>query len=139
MKLLNLSNHKLTETQLKEISEMRCEVVELDQEDKQKWGQLTPDNYRKICDEILIKYNVEAYHLAGFPAAVVYVSNIMENCFYAYSERNSIEVQNPDGTVEKKVVFEHKGFYRYPNPKDIHNIDWDPTIKEMEKLAQAKF
>lgn len=113
-KILNVSNHKLTDDQINELSEKDIEVVELDELDKRLWSQLTPNNYRLIADSILNKYAVDLYHLAGFPAAVVYVCNQKQNkCYYAFSERCSIEELQADGSVVKKNVFKHKGFYLY--------------------------
>lgn len=119
MKILNLSNHRLTEAQEKELKEVLEfeEIVELDEEDKKAWGQLNPGNYKKIVKEIMDKYDVVAYHVAGFAPAVVDVvkiaEDIMRPCYYAYSERKTIEKENKDGTVTKTAIFEHKGFYLY--------------------------
>ena len=113
-KLLNLSNHKLTDEQVNELLQKAIEVVELDELDKRLWSQLTPNNYKLIADSILNKYTVDLYHLAGFPAAVVYVCNQNQNkCYYAFSERCSIEETQPDGSIVKKNIFKHKGFYLY--------------------------
>ena len=113
-KILNLSNHNLNTKQIEELNSKCLEIVELDELDKRLWSQLTPGNYKLITDSILVKYRVDFYHLAGFPAAVVYVCNQMENkCYYAFSERSSVEETQPDGSVIKKNVFKHKGFYLY--------------------------
>lgn len=119
MKILNLSNHNLTDLQIKELKEKLefTEIVELDVEDKKIWGQLNPGNYHEETTRIMDKYDVVAYHVAGFAPAVVYAVEIAENnmkpCYYAYSERKVIEKENEDGTVVKTAVFEHKGFYLY--------------------------
>lgn len=110
--LLNLSNHNLTEFQLKELEEKGFSVLELDTNDKKIWGQLNPTNYKETCDRILKKYKVEAYHIAGFAPAVVYIVNKASLCFYAYSERKSIE-KEINGIITKTSVFEHKGFFMY--------------------------
>lgn len=113
-KILNLSNHIFTEDQLNELEQMGYKAIELQQEDKQMWGQLNPQDYKAVCNKILSKYRVNAYHLAGFPAAVVYVCNQKENkCYYAFSERCSVDETQPDGSVVKKNIFKHKGFYLY--------------------------
>ena len=113
-KILNLSNHNLNTKQIEELNSKGLEIVELDELDKRLWSQLTPGNYKLITDSILVKYRVDFYHLAGFPAAVVYVCNQKDGkCYYAFSERCSIEETQPDGSVVKKNIFKHKGFYLY--------------------------
>lgn len=115
MKILNLSNHTLTEEQVKELREKEyTEIIELDAEDKIAWGQLVPDTYKKVCDNILAKYKADAIHLAGFPAAIVYVAlKTSLPCLYAYSPRICVETPMPDKTINKNYVFKHMGFYRY--------------------------
>ena len=123
-KLLNVSNHVLGLNQLEESKEKGFVVVELPEELKKAWSQLKPDNYPQVCNDI-IQYaednQCEAMHLAGFPAAVTL---ICVDChpdyplFYAYSERESIEVSKEDGSVEKKNIFKHKGFFEYIRSKE---------------------
>lgn len=117
-KILNLSNHVLTEEQKKELTEKGYEVVELDKEEKEVWGQLNPDNYINVCECIISKYydqGVRSLHVAGFPAAVSYITKVFSimECLYAYSERKSVEKTNEKGEVVKTNVFVHKGFYPY--------------------------
>lgn len=66
MKILNLSNHKLTEKQIEELKERLKfrEIVELDKEDKKIWNQLTIENYKKETKRIMEKYNVDSYHIS---------------------------------------------------------------------------
>lgn len=115
MKILNLSNHTLTLEQINELDQQGYnEIVELSAEDKKAWGQLVPDTYKEVCDNILAKYKTDAIHLAGFPAATVYVaSKSTVSCLYAYSERNCVETPMPDGSIDKRYIFRHLGFYRY--------------------------
>ena len=115
MKILNLSNHTLTLEQINELDQQGYnEVVELDQEDKKAWGQLVPDTYKEVCDNILAKYKADAIHLAGFPPATIYVAlKSTVPCLYAYSERNCVETPMPDGSIDKRYIFKHLGFYRY--------------------------
>lgn len=121
MKVLNVSNHVLTEVQL---DDLRVNwdvdrVIELPDDLKAAWSNLTPDNYRDVCDKILeFSYRCNDtkavfIHLAGFPAAVNYIAKEHPGCIYAYSERTSTDIPQPDGTVKKVSVFNHKGFYRY--------------------------
>ena len=118
-KLLNCSNHVLGLNQLAELETMGYVVVELPDTLKSVWGQLTPDNYLRVCNDVVAfaeENGIEAFHVAGFPAAVtalcidIYPTTPI---FYAYSERMSIEEPQPDGSVVKKNVFKHKGFYPY--------------------------
>lgn len=119
-KLLNISNHTLGLEQIDELASKGYQVVELPTELKQKWGQLTPDNYHEVCHEIkdfMVENEVDATHVAGFAPAVNYFVNkvsVVSNNYYAYSARDLIvEVTKPDGTVVKEAKFRHKGFYLY--------------------------
>lgn len=120
-KILNMSNHTLTGEQIAELSSMGYEVVELTAEDKALWGQMNPSNYKEFIYRVMedsdTRYNVDAYHVAGFPPAVVnavcLACTLDKPAFYAYSERVSEEVHQPDGTVKKVNVFKHLGFFEY--------------------------
>lgn len=115
MKILNLSNHTLTHEQIKELIEMGyIEIIELDAEDKKAWGQLVPDTYREVCNNILDKYKADAIHLAGFAPATVYVAlKATVPCFYAYSPRVCVETPMPNETINKNYIFKHEGFFEY--------------------------
>lgn len=119
MKILNLSNHKLTEKQIEELKSVKGfdEIIELDDEDKRIWGQLNPHNYSDEVKRIMSKYEVNSYHLAGFAPAVVYGVVLADkngkSALYAYSERKVVESVNEDGSISKNAVFEHKGFFYY--------------------------
>lgn len=114
-RILNLTNHELTGEQLAALK--GCEVVELSKEQKAAWGQLTPDNYKSICNEILTDCflgHVDGIHVAGFQPAVVYVVNKFEGqCFYSYSKRVSKDVLLEDGSVKKVSAFKFEGFYNF--------------------------
>ena len=117
-KILNVSNHTLGLDQIQELAMMGYQVVELPEDLKKAWGQLTPDTYHGVCNKIknyMAENHVDATHVAGFPAAVNYFvkNSIVFDNYYAYSERVAIEEVQPDGTVAKKSVFKHKGFYKY--------------------------
>lgn len=118
-KILNISNHTLGLDQIQELASKGYQVVELPEDLKQKWGQLSPDNYHEVCwaiKDFMTENHVDATHIAGFPAAVNFflkrVTIVFDN-YYAYSERVSVEEPQPDGSVVKKNVFRHKGFYLY--------------------------
>lgn len=120
-KILNLSNHVLTQEQIAELSSMGYEIVELNAEDKQRWSQLNLNNYENVVYRIMeaeeTRYNVDCFHVAGFPPAVVLAVNtafhLGKRSVYAYSERVSEEVHQPDGTVKKMNIFKHLGFFNY--------------------------
>lgn len=116
MKILNLSNHTLTEQQMIELQEKGYEVIELDQEDKTAQGQLTPFNYKEITDRIFSKYDVDCFHTAGFPAGVNYAVDkackLNKISLYSYSVRNCTE-KKQGGVVLKNYIFKHEGFFEY--------------------------
>ena len=116
MKILNLSNHTLTEQQMIELQEKGYKVIELDQEDKTAWGQLTPHNYKEITNRIFDKYDVNAFHTAGFPAGVNYAVDLArklnKQSFYSFSVRNCVE-KKQGGVVLKNYIFKHEGFFEY--------------------------
>lgn len=118
-KILNISNHVLGLDQINELALMGYQVIELPDELKKEWAQLSPETYHGVCHKIrdfMANNHVDATHVAGFPAAVNYfvnkVSIVFDN-YYAYSERVSVEEAQPDGSVIKKNIFKHKGFYKY--------------------------
>ena len=62
------------------------------------------------------RYNVDSYHLAGFPPAVTYIALKTEKpCYYAYSQRKVEEKKDETGKIIKIAIFEHKGFFLYDN------------------------
>lgn len=123
-KFLNISNHQLTDDQLKDIVDNGWELVELPDHLKAKWGSLNPFNYEDVCDEIdnfMIINRIGKALLAGYQPAVTFMvlknSNrddlVKYDLYYAHSERESVEEAQPDGSVIKRVVFRHKGFFTY--------------------------
>lgn len=118
-KFLNVSNHRFTDDQLADISNMGLELMELPADLKGKWGSMSPETYQDVCKEvnelILNDPDVEVVHLAGFQPAIVYLLSIYPGeCVYAYSDRIVTEVSQPDGSIKKESTFKHKGFFSYP-------------------------
>lgn len=118
MKILNISNHKLTDLQLADLKDAYgedVEIVEL-QSLKEDWGQLTPFNYRSVCNSIIgfmKNEGINIGHLAGYAPAVVYLCNFKDFKFiYSHSVRDSIETE-VNGVVEKKQIFKHTGWFEY--------------------------
>ena len=119
-KILNVSNHQLTNEQVAELrNKWEVEVMELPEGLKQMWSNLTPDNYKMVSNAIKgfafdEENEIVMLHVAGFPAAVNYLCNEYPGtCLYAYSERVSVDVPQDDGSIKKVSQFKHKGFYRY--------------------------
>nr|DAN71811.1 MAG TPA: hypothetical protein [Caudoviricetes sp.] len=121
--LLNCSNHVLGLNQITELQNKGYVVIELPEELKKQWGQLNPENYVEVCNNIVTfmeENNCTGIHLAGFPAAVTLLCidlNPEVEVIYAYSERNVVEVE-VEGQVVKKAIFSHKGFYPYIRSKE---------------------
>ena len=129
--IINISNHKLNENQTSS-----QEVVELPQELKARWGQITPEEVIDLCEDILswvqdlTRYEDEKtyIHIAGHASAVHYiVDNIKYGSvtardrssqfngvvMYAHSVRESVESVQEDGSVVKRNVFNFQGWYNY--------------------------
>ena len=117
-KILNLTNHNLTNDQITELQNVWgvTEFIELESDLKALWGQLTPYNYQEVCDviiELIREQQIDFVHLAGFFPAVTYVNSRVLNCIYAYSVRESVDKVLEDGIIVKNSVFKHKGFFKY--------------------------
>ncbi len=121
--LLNCSNHNLGLNQLQELQSKGYDVIELSDDLKKKWSQLTPENYVSVSNEVvefMEANNCTGIHLAGFPPAVTLLCADLNDdidVLYAYSERDVVEVE-VEGQVVKKSVFTHKGFYPYIRTKE---------------------
>ena len=118
LKLLNVSNHVMGLEQIKELEEKGYVIVELPEDLKSRWAQMNPETYGRVCNDIIEwaeENDINAMHLAGFPAAVVLMCADIDRIplYYAYSERVSVESVKENGSVEKRNIFKHKGFYRY--------------------------
>lgn len=122
-KLLNCSNHVMGLNQIRELEEKGYVIIELPENLKNQWSQLTPNNYAEVCNsvvEFMEQNNCEGIHLAGFPAAVTLLCidlNPTVEILYAYSERDVVEIE-VEGQVVKKSIFTHKGFYPYIRTKE---------------------
>lgn len=117
-KMLNVSNHNMGVNQLDEIHNLGYDLIELPDDLKAAWGQMKPDNYARVCNDILNwaqDNRIEAIHLAGFAPAVVLICMDIDRIplYYAYSERVSIDIPQPDGSIKKDSKFKHLGFFKY--------------------------
>ena len=120
MKFLNVTNHKLTAEQLDDLKGI--EVVELPEELKACWGNLTPFNYKSLVKELELYINKEfnasdMIMIAGFMPAVVELVRVLKdreyNVVYSYTKRIVEEKYTDVDTVTKTSVFKHQGFYQY--------------------------
>ena len=65
---------------------------------------------------VTYKHNVTIVQLGGSPLFLYIAGEVMSKChikqkiLFAHSERVSIDVPQPDGTVLKQSVFKHLGF-----------------------------
>ena len=121
MKILNVSNHKLTEEQINIIqdyfdSDDSVEIVELPNDIREQFKNLPPDiKLRKDIAMKIIKYiekrDIDVVHADGEAHFTFILVNYIfdywadRRIFKFYSERRSIEETLPDGSVIKKNVF----------------------------------
>lgn len=119
MKIVNITNHKLTVDQLEDLkSSGVTEIIELPETFKEAWGSMNPANWKFVCNDIEVftkNIGAEVCLIAGYTPAVVYLANsdLLRNVhkLYSHSDRVSVEKHNEDGTVVKTNVFKHVGFY----------------------------
>lgn len=128
-KFINITNHSLSPAQLEEVEKFfsvvcggeEYRVVELPEELKSAWGSLSPETISATVSAInrwleqSLLMDSDLCLVQGHQAAVVALLAGLspEQCFFAHSERRSIEEAQPDGSILKKSLFEHKGFYNY--------------------------
>lgn len=120
LKVLNCSNHTLTEKQIEDLEKTLTsdiEIVELSEELKKEWGQSNPYTYRvtvksilNFCDEQKIEY----IHLAGFMPAVydMLKHGGYKHFFYSYTVRIT-EEKEVNGEIIKTSKFKHEGWFEY--------------------------
>lgn len=129
---INISNHTLTPEQKQGLKAQYGDLVEIvfPENLKEKWGNLSPENYKEVCTQINeyisrfvkdLKWREKIIvHVAGMMPAVIELlarTNIADNVVYVYSytERKSVEKVLKDGTIQKTAIFEHKGWFEYLN------------------------
>lgn len=123
---INASNHNLTEEQKREVNEvLGATIIELPEKLKRDWANVTPDNINLIMRDLLeVIYplaknneNTVLVHVAGHPALVARTVGMLKylniDCYWAFSQRVSIEEAQPDGSILKRNVFKHEGFFKY--------------------------
>lgn len=144
---INLSNHNLTKEQDLEVLSVGATQVEVPEEIKKEWGSITPmrigaivdkfmkfyHNVRKDMSEDGTGYKYIIVHIAGQSGAVYSILNALALYgltdevkvypVYSFTERESVEEVQVDGSVIKKSVFKHKGFFMYYGTKDSENYE----------------
>lgn len=144
---INLSNHQLAKEQELEVLSVGATQVEVPEEIKKEWGAITPMSIGSVVDKFMKFYlntisKMEAdktghkhvvVHVAGQSGAVFSILNAMYHygieddiklyAVYSFTERESVEEVQVDGSVIKKSVFKHKGFFMYYGTKDSENYE----------------
>ena len=121
MKILNVSNHKLTQEQIQMIqdyfdSEDSVEIVELPDNIREQFKNLPPDiKTRKDIAMKIIKYieksDIDVVHVDGEAHFTFILVNYIfdywadRRIFKFYSKRESVEQTLPDRSVIKRHIF----------------------------------
>lgn len=114
-KVLVIMNHSLTEGQLEDFSKRGWEPQYLDLDQKAVWENITPENIEEAINIVTSRFEGDTYLIQGHPGAVVKFVTLYggSNCYYAQSDRISIDVPQEDDSIKKVSQFKHKGFYSY--------------------------
>lgn len=119
IKFANISNHQLTKEQIDDLKNMFQDdvtIMELPEEIKKEWSNLTPDTYICTVHKIInwiYEYQIRYARIAGFVPAVLTLNDVRGlKTFYSFFERVS-EEKEVNGEVIKVSKFQHKGWYRY--------------------------
>jgi len=122
MKILNVSNHKLTPEQIQMIqdyfdSDDSVEIVELPDDIREQFKNLPPDISKRAeiaanIIDFIEKENIDNVHADGEAHFIHILINYIYDdyggyvrVFKFYSKRESVEETLPDGSVIKKNVF----------------------------------
>lgn len=122
MTILNLTQHASTDSQ------REAGVVDLDDTTELKklltivgvpTAPELADRAEKIAG-VAVKENASKAMIGGYPALQAFLVAALQRVgivpVFAHSERVSVEETMPDGTVQKRAVFEHRGFVTIENP-----------------------
>ncbi|MGC8764841.1 MAG: CRISPR-associated protein Csx20 [Brevinematia bacterium] len=125
-KMLVLLNHSLTDEQVDEAKNRLKveEIIEPPEGLKRFWGQMpvAEEEKQEVVKKFIywIKENsspLDYVLVQGeFGSTFLIVDFCLKNSLvplYAVSERKAEEAKNLDGSVEKKIVFKHRGFRKY--------------------------
>ena len=124
-KLFNVSNHVLTTEQVKDsINSLGVsKIIELPEEIKKEFANVTPGNLEKIAKNIINFVFEEKdsediiIHLAGQQALITllvnYFTKMNIKTVYSFTKRVSTEKIDENGIVTKTLIFRHEGWYSY--------------------------
>ena len=115
VQILNLTQHVATNEQ------KEAGVIDVSPEHRQALTDALTINYgdslKRKADEVLAiasYYRCQAVMIGGAPFFMAGLAAELEYAGYevlfAFSERESVEVTAPDGSIQKRSVFRHKGF-----------------------------
>jgi len=147
----NFTNHELNNDQLEELKRWEIdEVVEMPQELKKAWGEVTPCNVKYLVEYIVDFVKRESTHLIQCPEGhnefdetnPYAMIEIYSECFFLiqghfgatvslveklnmfgtpmYAHSERLSIENPDGSITKQ--FKHQGFYRYYDNTKIRRV-----------------
>lgn len=131
-RFLNVSNHALTNDQEEELKEKEFEIIELPENIKRSWGEITPENLLYVVKDVfdfVKESSINVAMVAGQNAACNLLisqldTGVCESVF-SYSKRIvTEEAVLETGKVIKRSEFKHEGFYFYPTSES----------KELRKL-----
>ena len=122
MKLYNMTQHSLQTSQIAQAERLGYTFIESERlnEIKKKLCNLNGfENLQELSQELILAclYEVDALVFPiGSPLfymefAKVYSGALAPKLLFSHTMRETIETPLPDGSVEKRMVFNHKGFH----------------------------
>lgn len=124
-KILIVTTYKLAYDQMKELEQLDFEYIYMDNELKDKWGNIASElEMNDICEKILAyakEKKCTNLFIMGYTPAVVYIVSKygLENCCYSRTKEFLEEVKSLDETTKEIEVIRHIGFYSYLTNKRI--------------------
>lgn len=119
MKILNLTQHRATPEQVaagvQEPAEYhKNQIQELSTFDSIPTREMLIDRADQISEIVRWKYSVNAAMIGGAPFFMPHLAKSLTSKgitpLYAFSRRESVEEEQPDGSIKKLSVFRHIGF-----------------------------
>lgn len=110
--------HAPTEEQLKELDSVVCYLKDISPDlfkELQNTGEKNLGFYASKLLDMFALYDIVVLPI-GSPAFVFVLGDLIPNdvkhkIVFAHSERESVDIPQPDGTVVKKSVFKHIKFF----------------------------
>ena len=115
-------NHKVTEDQRAQFKELGYELVELRAADelRKELSNLSSDAdleklaaecrtviERSLCSAVLLPIGSPVFMATLFSGRLL----VHTEYFFSHTDREAVEKELPDGSIEKKMVFKHTGFH----------------------------